>query len=312
MTKALAYKSILAMFFVLFFQNGVFSQRLNRLNKKGQRTGRWVVYLDSAKTIKSMEGRFRKGEQVGKVYWYTMQGVLERKEINRFRRLKTTIYYPDGAKRLTGKARLEDSPEKTHYYFYGTWRYYDENGKLLKYCYYKKGHLLKTVYADKNNKTNDSLINALNTFEKHFLENNQDLISQIDASKWDPAKSEKLRTQLIQQDSELFSELDAFLNRFGYPSVKTTGESSSIPFFIISYSTTGLREKYLELFQEAVTRGDLEAKTLAFYIDKLKIAKGEQQVYGTQFYLDQKTKKIMHYPSIDPDNLEKRRTAVGL
>lgn len=258
-----------------------------------------------------MEGRFRNGNVVGRAWYYTMEGKLERKEISRFNKLKTTFYYPDHTVRLKGNARLESNAEKAHYYFYGTWKYFDEEGKLLKYCYYEKGRLIRTEYVDKNNLTNDSLVNALNMFEKRFMESAA-LISKINSSiVLDPGNTEKFSTQLIEQQSELFTEVDLYLQQFGYPSVKVVGESSTIPFFIISYGTTGIREKYLELFEKAVKDGNLAPKTFAYFVDKLKVAKGEKQVYGTQSYLDQKKKEWVDYPSVDPENLEKRRAEAG-
>lgn len=297
---------------VLLFPLSIMCQRLNRYNKQGERKGRWVVYLDSAKTIKSMEGRFRNGNSVGKAFYYTMDGKLERKEISRFKKLKTTFYYPNGTVHLKGKARLDDNPEKIHYYFYGKWKHYDSTGRLVKYRYYEKGKLVKTEYPDKNNLTNDSLVGVLLLFEKRFQQNNQDLIDKINGSGLAPVRVEKYREDLMRRDSGLFADLDKFLVRFGYPSKKVVGEATDIPFYIISFATADVKAKYIDLFWEAVRRGDLQAKPLAFYIDKMKVAKGEKQVYGTQTYLDMKKMMSFEYPSIDPENLAKRRAEVGL
>src|SRR6266567_625690 len=94
---------ILIFIIIHIFFNDLFSQKINRLNKQGERTGKWIVYNDSAKTKKSTEGKYRNGNAVGKFYYYTMDGVLERREITRFKILKTTLYYPDGTIRFRGK-----------------------------------------------------------------------------------------------------------------------------------------------------------------------------------------------------------------
>ena len=96
-----------------------FSQKINRLNKRGHRKGKWITYIDEPKKLKSFEGRFRNGKPVGKNYFYNNDGVLERREINRFKKMKTTFYYPNGVMRMKGLARLENLPDKIHYYFYG-------------------------------------------------------------------------------------------------------------------------------------------------------------------------------------------------
>lgn len=295
----------------LFFLNGiVFSQTFNRLNKKGERTGKWLVYLDSAKTKKSYEGRFRNGRSVGTFYYYTTDGILERKEINRFKKLKTTFYYPDGTRRQTGKARIKNEPDKIHYFFYGRWKYYDEKGKLLKYRYYSKGNLVKTVYLDKNNKTNDSLINALNALDKHFAENNRELLDSISLSAYDPLRRERLQLELYMTDTLTFHQLDVILLRYNYPSGEKVKEAVVIPFYILSFAPLGIREKYLESLKKAADNRDISWKSLAFYIDKIKIAKGQKQVYGTQYYF--RNKELVYYPCEDPENLGKRRESVGL
>lgn len=288
-----------------------YSQHHNRYNRHKERTGKWIVYADSAKKIKSTVVRYRNGNAVGRGYYYTSEGYLGRKEIVRFNRIRTSFYYPNGIKRLKGKARIESRGDTLHYFFYGRWKYYDEKGKLVKYNYYKKGGLVNTVYLDKNNRLIDSLINVLNTLEKNFKEKNRELLNAIDKCWYDHRKSENYRLQLFRQDSLTFSETGKFLERSGYPSVKLTGESSGVPFFIMCYATTDLKEKYLPFFRKAVVTGDLASTTLAFYIDKLELAKGEKQVYGTQYYFD-KNRKTVFYPSVDPENLEKRRQAVGL
>lgn len=247
-----------------------------------------------------MEGRFRRGTPVGKVFYYDMQGVLERKEISRFKKLKTTFYYPDGKVQLKGQARLDNEPGKVHYYFFGRWKHYDEQGRLLKYRYYEKGVLIRTEYLDKNNPTNDSLIGALNSFDKRFSERDQDFVNKINASWMDHRKAEQYRVELMRFDSLLFSDVENYLDRFGYPSRKVTGEAANIPFFILSYATAGVKEKHLDQLWGAVRNGDLEAKTLVFYIDKMKLAVGKPQVYGTQGYLDTKKRAFLEYPCIEP------------
>lgn len=77
-------------FFILLFQT-FYAQRINRLNKHGERTGKWIVYMDDAKKIKSFEGKFRNGITRGKCYFYTNDGILDRREINRFKKMKLPL-----------------------------------------------------------------------------------------------------------------------------------------------------------------------------------------------------------------------------
>lgn len=302
--------SIVQIFLILTFFIHSCSQK-NRLNRHGYRTGRWLTYLDSAKTIKSFEGRFRNGNTVGKSYYYTTTGVLERREINRFKVLKTTFYYPNKTVRLKGKARIDDLSDKIHYYFYGRWKYYDEDGKLSKYCYYDKGQLVKTIYIDKNNKVDDSLSVAMSEIDKFFLEKNDKLIKKIDACVFHSQNCEKFREDLLKSDSISFIKIGKIISHYGYPEVSKYKDASNIPFFILSYGTIAIKEKYLTILQDAANKGNISWTSLAFFIDKLKVAKGENQIYGTQYYFD-KNRKLIFYPIFEKDSLNDRRKKIGL
>jgi hypothetical protein len=295
----------------LFLTALLFSQKINKNNKHGKRVGKWVVYLDSAKKIKSFEGRFRNGRPVGKALYYTIDGVLERREITRFGKLRTTLYYANGIKSMKGEARIDDLPDRIHYYFYGRWKFYDEEGKLIRYSFYEKGRLVWTVYIDKHVRSNDSLINILVTLEKQFNIKNGLLLDSMTRDYHNIASRERFQRKIYRSDTLTFHKLDVFLVRYGYPSKKEFGEASLIPFYILSNAPVAVKEKYLNILTEAANHGDLEWKTLAFYIDKMRVAQGNKQVYGTQYYITT-GHEVVYYPSEDPENLTKRRRDVGL
>jgi len=305
-------KLILPCFLCLFFYfNPSFAQRLNRLNKHGERTGKWIVYIDDAKKIKSFEGKFRNGITRGKCYFYTNDGVLDRREINRFKKMKTTFYYPNGKIKLKGNARIENLPDKVHYYFYGKWQSFNDSGVLVKNQYYEKGKLIKTEYLDKTIKTNDSLIEVLNVIDKEFALHNSTLTDSINANLKNPHKKQLFEKQLYYLDSLSFNKITHIVNVFGYPSRAIAGESNNIPFYILSFAPYTIKEKYLNQLILAADRDDISWKSLAYFIDKLKVAKGEKQVYGTQGNYDKDYHFIL-YPCIDPENLGVRRANVGL
>jgi hypothetical protein len=275
--------------FILFFiltSVALFSQKLNQYNKKGERTGRWLTYSDPAKTKKLFEGRYKKGNSVGICSYYNLEGNLERIERKRFRRIKTSIYRTDGTLSHEGKARIDNLPEKIHYYFYGTWKYYDTTGKLYKYGYYEKGILVKTRYVDKSIKTNDSLMFALNNIENEFNRSNVDLLDSLAHCWSSPTLSEKFRNRIYSKDSLPFKKIEFILNTYGYPNKEMCNEAVVIPFYIMSHAPYKLRLKHVELFKAVAGIGIISKKSLAFYIDKLKLSAGEKQIYGTQYYLD--------------------------
>lgn len=60
----------------------------------------------------------------------------------------------------------------------------------------------------------------------------------------------------------------------------------------------------------AANKEEISWKSLAFFIDKVKVAKGEKQVYGTQYYL--RKDEYITYPIEDMEHLNARRAGVGL
>lgn len=307
---------IITLSLLFFCYHTAVSQSLNRLNKEGERTGRWITYIDESKKLKSFDGKFKNGKSVGKSYYYNNYGILDRTEINRFKKLKTSFYHSNGVLRLKGKAKLKNEPDRIHYYFYGKWKAYDETGKLVKYYFYENGKLLKTVYVDKNNKTNDSLIEALNLIDKEFAAHNSILTDSINKNAKNTFKSLVFKEELRIQDSLSFIQIEKILRIYGYPSQAIAGESAVIPFYIIGYAPCTVKEKYLDLFKKAADKGDISWKALAFYIDKIKIEKKEKQIYGTQYYTvyskEDKNYHYIYYPSEDEVHLKERRKSVGL
>ena len=304
-------KVVIVTFLIFIVSFELSAQSLNRLNKRGHRKGKWITYIDSAKTIKSFVGRFRNGKPVGKSYFYSNVGVLDRTEITRFKKLKTAFYYPNGLVRIEGKARLENLPEKIHYYFYGKWNAYNDSGILIKYYYYNRGELIKTEYVDKRNKTNDSLIVALTKIDQEFTAHNAVLVDSINNNLKNPLKYKEFKAELRIEDSLSFNAIAIIIDRYGYPSPKITGDVSGVPFYILGFAPLAIREKYLNELILAADRGYVAWASLAFYIDKIKVAKGQKQIYGTQGNYD-KNDKYIYYPIENPENLNKRRSGVGL
>ncbi|MBS1637685.1 MAG: hypothetical protein JST26_17350 [Bacteroidetes bacterium] len=286
------------------------AQPANRIDKHGRRQGRWITYYDDAKTIPCFRGRFRNDRQVGRAYHYLSDGTLERRETEHFGRIKTRFYYPDGRLRKKGNARIVVLPEKIHYYFYGRWKTYDEAGKLIKTETYSNGELVKTEYNKRLYKLNDKLRDTLVAIDREFAKWNNSLADSLNHYRKDALKCVQFKRELALRDSVCFVELFQILVRHGYPTVQEVADASPVPFYILGFAPVPIKELCLPYFIKAADHGDIEWKSLAFFIDKLRVAKGEKQVYGTQFYYDKNEKEVI-YPVEDPDNLPLRRQQAG-
>jgi hypothetical protein len=72
----------------------------------------------------------------------------------------------------------------------------------------------------------------------------------------------------------------------------------------------GLQRKFLELLREAVAAGEASATNLAYMEDRVRVAEGRPQLYGTQF-----TSIVVRwgpFPIEDEERVDERRAAVGL
>ncbi|RYF64937.1 MAG: hypothetical protein EOO39_25770 [Cytophagaceae bacterium] len=66
------------------------------------------------------------------------------------------------------------------------------------------------------------------------------------------------------------------------------------------------------MMREAVKNGKAWGGNLALLEDRVALGQGKRQVYGSQIGRNMDTKLYYVLPLEDPDNVDKRRTAVGL
>jgi hypothetical protein len=109
---------------------------------------------------------------------------------------------------------------------------------------------------------------------------------------------------------KVLSEIDYIIGKFGYPGKTLVGNQSPVVFSIISNLTIQYREKYLTVITDAADKGELDWSDVAFFVDKIKVAKREKQIYGTQFKISNTT--IFYYPIAEKEKLNERRKSKGL
>lgn len=71
------------------------------------------------------------------------------------------------------------------------------------------------------------------------------------------------------------------------------------------------QRRCLPLLEQAVAAGEAPGWQLAYLTDRVLMAEGEEQIYGTQ-YLPAEGGKSVPYRIADPENVDARRRAVGL
>jgi hypothetical protein len=287
-------------------------QSINRYKNK-QRHGKWIIYYsDSTKQIDN-SGRYRKGVPKGVWHYYDANGQMIRKEKFRFNKIYTTHYHSNGKIKKQGKARITITDTLSHFFYYGYWNVYDSTGVLIKKQLYKDGIKISETNIGKSaSSTNDSLIEVVRALNKRFYMYSDSLQQAERIS----GKNSPAYTRYVSLNNlnalKIFSDIDAIIAKFGYPGKTLVGEEYAIVFSIISAGNLTIKEKYYDLIINAANSNELEWKDVAFFVDKVKVAKKQPQVYGTQLKMDLTNYSSSYYPIEDKTNVNERRKKIGL
>ncbi|MCW1962005.1 DUF6624 domain-containing protein [Chryseobacterium viscerum] len=116
-----------------------------------------------------------------------------------------------------------------------------------------------------------------------------------------------------QKDSINLLKVKKILDEKGWVGKDKVGaQANSALFLVIQHSDLQTQKKYLPMMKEAVTKGNASAGSLALLIDRIEIREGRKQIYGSQIGINQSNNTYYILPLTDPDNVDKRRTEVGL
>lgn len=108
-------------------------------------------------------------------------------------------------------------------------------------------------------------------------------------------------------------ELDSIVERYGWPDIALVGlEGCRAAWLIAQHAicTPALQRKFLVLLSEAVQRGEVPEKQIAFLTDRIRFNEQRPQVYGT--VLDWDENGELSCILEEPATVDARRQAVGL
>lgn len=113
-------------------------------------------------------------------------------------------------------------------------------------------------------------------------------------------------------DSVNLSRIIPIIEKYGILGMKEIGGFGHYAITMtIQHSDLKTQEKYLPLFKEAFIKKKLSGSTYAMLEDRVAMKNKRLQIFGTQVML-LKNKKNELYPTIDIDNLQKRRDSIRL
>jgi hypothetical protein len=122
-----------------------------------------------------------------------------------------------------------------------------------------------------------------------------------------------LHRRMWIQDSLNLIEVEELIARHGYPGKSKVGTvQSATAFLVLQHSALPVMEKYLPLLQDAAARGELDRASFAMFTDRVRMYRGEKQVYGTQVYTRPGSDAVELYPLEEEGHVDERRAEVGL
>lgn len=114
-------------------------------------------------------------------------------------------------------------------------------------------------------------------------------------------------------DSVNLTIVSKILDEKGWLGAKIIGgKGNSTLFLVIQHADFATQVKYLPMMREAEKLGNAYAGSLALLEDRVALKQGKQQIYGSQIGTDDKTGISFVQDLEDPDNVDKRRSEVGL
>lgn len=118
---------------------------------------------------------------------------------------------------------------------------------------------------------------------------------------------------LAQTDSLNYLKIATLLDTYGWLGEDVLGyQGNSLLFLVIQHSPIAAQEKYLPMMRDAVAKGNAQASSLALLEDRIALRRGKKQLYGSQIIRDKEKQRYYVAPLEDPENVDKRRAAVGL
>ena len=116
-----------------------------------------------------------------------------------------------------------------------------------------------------------------------------------------------------RQDSLNLLKVKSILDKKGWlEPTEVSEEGNSAIFLVIQHADKETQEKYLPMMRSAVKEGKARGQDLALLEDRLALAQGEKQIYGSQIRRNADTGIYYVAPLRNPQQVNERRNSVGL
>jgi len=129
----------------------------------------------------------------------------------------------------------------------------------------------------------------------------------------DSPEYQKFMQERAQNDSLCLLKAEAIIKQYGYPGKSLVGESrQDAIWLVIQHAPLEKQELYFPLIDAAAQKGEMRKSSWALLVDRIRMSKGQAQIYGSQVIHDYITDSKKFHEIEDEVNVNKRRDEVGL
>lgn len=125
----------------------------------------------------------------------------------------------------------------------------------------------------------------------------------------------KIEARMTEIDSANTTRMKEIVKQYGWPGPELVGvDGTEAAFLLVQHAGHEFQKQMLPLVERAYRQKKLQGQDYALLLDRVLVAEGKPQVYGTQAKrFDQwKDKEPVFDPIEDEANVDKRRAEVGL
>lgn len=125
----------------------------------------------------------------------------------------------------------------------------------------------------------------------------------------------KIEARMMEIDSANTARMKEIVKQYGWPGPELVGvDGTEAAFLLVQHAEHEFQKQMLPLVEKAYREKKLQGQDYALLLDRVLVAEGKAQIYGTQAKrFDQwKDKEPVFDPIEDEANVDKRRAEVGL
>ncbi|GAB1451362.1 hypothetical protein MASR2M47_14180 [Draconibacterium sp.] len=155
-----------------------------------------------------------------------------------------------------------------------------------------------------------SILDSIHTNDQKYREKMDEIAQEYGLQS---KEMKEIWAKTSEMDSINLSKVKEIINEFGWLGPDIIGDQGNKTLFlVIQHSDIQTQSAYLPILREAVKNNNAKAAHLALLEDRVALAQKGKQIYGSQIGQNDETGEFYIFPIEDPDNVDKRRTEVGL